>query len=306
MTAFSFRFFAAVLSVAPLAVFPTAHAQTVPKAAAPALAPLTERMNEFPSLWQMDERAGFLGDGAKFCGPVAASNALLWLATHGFPRLLPGENGDTLYGGYAFATSSKTTKAQIALVHAITGDGFVKMREGSGSSPGYVARGVRAYVESKGYQVERLQIAPIVNDPPTDFPASAAASVLPIEAVKEAFQKGAAVWLAIGWYEKDGETNTYTRTGGHFVTLVGYGKDASGSVDDSVLIFRNPAQRAGRNYPNEFVRLQRMTSGTFPGRGGSLGHSVAGHFEVVGGLSVGARTTAILENATILVLKPAQ
>ena len=283
---------------------------TATKPAAP-LPPLTERMNEFPSLCQHDERGGFLGNGAMFCGPVAASNALVWLATHGYPKLLPGENGDSLYGGYAYATASKTFKAQVALVHAITADGFVKMKEGSGASPAYVAKGVRAYVESKGYEIERLDIAPVLNDAPTDFPPSAHA--LSIEAIKEAFQKGAVVWLAIGWYERNGEATTYTRKGGHFVTLVGYGKDASGNVDDSILIFRNPSQRAGRNYPNEFVRLRRMTSsdhfagGNFAGRYQSdKGRSAEGRFEIVGGIPLGARTTAVIDNATILVLKPAK
>lgn len=282
-----------------------AQAQTAPKAAS--LPPLTERMNEFPSLCQHDERGGFLGNGAGFCGPVAASNALVWLAAHGYPRLLLGENGDTLYGGVAYASQSKTLKAQIALVHALTGDNFVHMG-GNGASPAYMAKGVRAYVESKGYQVERLDSAAVVNDAPADFPKTL--PLLPLESIKEAFQKGAVVWLAIGWYQRDGDANTFTRTGGHFVTLVGYGKDATGTVDENVLIFRDPSQRAGRNYPNEFVRLHRITGSTFGGGyfasryGADKGRSADGRFEIISGIPLRAGMTAIIDNATIMTLKP--
>ena len=285
----------------------SARAQTPPPKPGPIPAQ-TDRMNEFPTLYQQDERAHFDGNGVKFCGPVAASNALVWLAAHGYPRLLPDGSGDTLYGGLPYATS-KTTKAQIALVHAIMENGLIAMRpddgtpQSGGTTAQSIARGVRSYVESKGYQIEQLQTASVVSDPPADYPEEMRPRVLPLETVKKAFADGAAIWLSIGWYERDGPEGLYVWKGGHFVTLVGFGKDATGKTDPSVLIFRNPARNSGANYPNEFVHVSRLTGGNWATRDGKVGYSAAGRF-VVNGLEVSGRTSAIITGATILRLKP--
>lgn len=310
-SAFSHRFFAvaAAWCFLSLALVSSAQAQTPPttKPAAP-LPPLTERMNEFPTLYQMDARAGFSDDGAKYCGPVAASNALLWLAAHGYPRLLPDANGDTLYGGLNYATS-KTRTAQIALVHAIMDGGFVKMRpedgtpKGGGTSMAGIARGVQTYVESKGYEIKQIKVAQLITEPSPDYPPAMLPNVISMQAVKKAFADGAMVWLNIGWYDRVGDDGLYTWKGGHFVTLVGYGKDAAGNADDSALVFRDPARNAGRNYPNEFVRVRRLTEGFWNNGHDEKGHESKGYY-VVDGLFISPRTTAILTSATILVLKP--
>ena len=273
------------------------------------LPPLTERINEFPALYQMDDRGKFEGSGAKYCGPVAASNALVWLAAHGFPRLLPNADGDTLYGGLSYATS-RTVKAQIALVHAIVDNGLVQMRPDdgtpkSGGTTAYdISRGVRTYVEGKGYQIDRLQVAAVIDNPPADYPEAMRSRVLSLEAVKKAFAGGAAVWLSVGWYEREGPEALYVWKGGHFVTLVGYGKDATGKIDESVLIFHNPGLSSGQGYPNEFVHVRRLTEGNWADRDGKKGYSVEGRF-AIDGMQVSGRTTAILTGATILALKPA-
>ncbi len=289
--------------------FPFVHAQaqTAPVKPAP-LAPCIERMNEFPTLYQMDASANFEGSGAKYCGPVAASNALVWLAAHGYPRLLPDASGDTLYGGLNYATS-RTRKAQTDLVHSIMDGGFVKMRpedgtpKGGGTSAFGIAQGVRAYVESKGYQIDELKMAQILTEPSADYPSGMLSNTLSLDAVKKAFADGAMVWLNIGWYARVGDDGLYTRKGGHFVTLVGFGKDASGKVDDSVLVFRDPARNSGHNFPNEFVHVRRLTEGWWNNGQNEKGRQSVGYF-AIDGLFTDPRTIAILSGATILTLKP--
>ena len=194
-----------------------AQAQT-PSKSVP-LAPCIDRMNEFPTLYQMDARANFESSGAKYCGPVAASNALVWLAAHGYPRLLPDASGDVLYGGLNYATS-RTRKAQTELVHAIMDGGFVKMRpedgtsKGGGTSAFGIAQGVRAYVESKGYQIDELKMVQIITNPTADYPPSMLSNDLSLDAIKKAFAGGAMVWLNIGWYDRVGNDGcTHAKAG---------------------------------------------------------------------------------------------
>ena len=87
------------------------------------------------------------------------------------------------------------------------------------------------------------------------------------------------------------------------MTLVGFGKDASGKIDDSVLIFRDPARNSGHNYPNEFVQVRRLTEGWWNNGQGEKGRDAIGSF-AIDGLFTDPRTTAILSGATILTLKP--
>ena len=53
------------------------------------------KAKEFPDLGQFRIGAGFRHFGVMYCGPVAASNALIWLALNGYPRLAPSESDPT-------------------------------------------------------------------------------------------------------------------------------------------------------------------------------------------------------------------
>ena len=53
-----------------------------------------QKAAETPHFWQLDPRGGFLNGGKDYCGPVAVSDSLMYLGRHGFPNLLPDDQGD--------------------------------------------------------------------------------------------------------------------------------------------------------------------------------------------------------------------
>ena len=55
---------------------------------------------------------------------------------------------------------------QIALVKAITAPPYATMKESSGASPGWVARGIGRYIKDRGYAVDRLDWRPVIAPAP--------------------------------------------------------------------------------------------------------------------------------------------
>jgi hypothetical protein len=109
-----------------------------------------------------------------------------------------------------------------------------------------------------------------------------------------------AVWLTIGWYTCTGESR-WKRTGGHWVTLVGF--DAA---DPYALLVHNPSKRVNGGKPGDFsrdmVHFQPVTAGTLDTGKGTT-QDAAGLYQISGpGLPKGKNVVAFLDSAIVLVV----
>jgi hypothetical protein len=116
-----------------------------------------------------------------------------------------------------------------------------------------------------------------------------------------------AVWLNIGWYVPGDGDNEWKRTGGHWVTLVGYGApSADETPNPRLLLIHNPATRGNGDAPDaaakDVVYLQRIDEGTLD-TGKDTTQDAAGMYRISGpGLPVSKGVVAILDTAIVLVV----
>lgn len=201
---------------------------------------------ETPDFCQTDPSGKFAGKGADFCGPVSVSNSLVYLSKRGFPKLQPDAAN-----GHA---------AQIALIQRLASPDFMDTFDRKGTSPPRLMAGVQKLVEEAGYQVVRLEQQGW-KEATKQYPRQA--EVPSLTWMKAALATpGGAVWLNVGWYKADAATNDYVRFGGHWVTLVGYGKDAAGNDDPRTVLIHDPAPRTGKAPVTQRVCLHELTTGT--------------------------------------------
>jgi len=246
--------------------------------------------DEVPDLCQTDPDGQFPGNGGTLCGPVAVANSLMCLANHGFPRLRsPG------------ATDKD---AQIAMVHLLAAAGAMNTVERKGTSPTRLMAGIDKLVNDAGYQVVRLEQQgwrggtrrfPALNDTPS------------LDWIKAGLSTpGGAVWLNVGWYRTPAGTNEYHRFAGHWVTIVGYGKDRDGHEDPLVIAVHDPAPRTGMAPATQWVRLEPLDR-PYLRRDLSDGkirrHDTNGFFAMKGEMKLKTKADiAILDVAVVLVV----
>ncbi len=246
---------------------------------------------DVPDLCQTDPDGRFPGNGRDLCGPVAVANSLMYLTNHGFPRL---------------RTPAATDKeAQIALVHRLAAGGSMDTVERNGTSPPRLMAGVGAFVAQAGYQVVRLEQQGWRGGT-KQFPALC--EIPCIDWIKEGLSTpGGAVWLNVGWYRAPAGTNEYRRFAGHWVTVVGYGKDQRGAADPLMLLIHDPAPRTGTTPHTQWVKLSVIDQGTLqrdlsPGR--IHRREAKGFFEMKGEMKLkSGADAAILDVAVVLVIR---
>lgn len=278
-----------------------------------------DNLDDLPDLCQRDRRARLPGGGRGYCAPVAVSNSLMWLAAHGYPELLPGIRG------------RRMTQGQLAglLGRSKYMDTSIKR----GTSPGELIRGVTRFLKERavifsylGYQGWRR--VPKAFDTGIDVPE--------LDWMKAGLLDDGAVWLNLGWYKLDPETGAYTRTGGHWVTLAGYGQAPDGKKDPLFLVVHDPAtyvvRRKSRTAASEpadvtraaaapkpdparamtllghdFVKLQRIDRGTLRTEDPEAERSAVGYYQVLDIRSMEKEAdVGILDGAVVLKLKRMQ
>lgn len=185
-----------------------------------------EKAEAVPDLCQNDRSARLPGRGKGYCGPVAVSNSFVYLADRGFPALLP--------------TMGRRRMTQGQLASLLGMSKYMRTSIKDGTSPAGLLLGVENYLKDRGvawsylgYQGWRKH--------PEQFSADSAAPEL--DWIKDGLLGDSAVWLNLGWYKKDEKTGEFLRTGGHWVTLVGYGQDDKGRKDPMSLLIHDPATR---------------------------------------------------------------
>jgi hypothetical protein len=247
--------------------------------------PHTGLVDEIPDYLQTDPAyGGFVNDGLNHCAPVAVSNSLIWLDDNGFPQLVD----DT----------ADRKRDQHTLITTLASAPYMNTDPDIGTDPSSVLTGVQRLFEARGLTYQRLQFQ--------GYRAVAAAFATPVQVpdldwIRRGFYEGAAVWLNIGFYAYDAAADTYARDFGHWVTLVGFGFDGK-QEDAAYLIVHDPALRAGAGFANDYVRTERLASGTLTGDYSGLPRAAAGYHKLGPGLHLPASAdTAILDGAAVLV-----
>ncbi len=193
----------------------------------------------------------FIGGGKSFCGPTAASNALMWLADRGYPALKPSAEND-----------SSAQKKMIKRLAGLMGT----YRE-STSLTSFTC-GVNTYLRTVGYA-------------PKSWVSSgngcANYGLLPpdISVVRSMSSGNTVMWFSLGWYCLDESSRKYSRDFGHWVTLVGYGRNREGIADPNCFVIADPESPDGYKY----ITFKLLTEGKIGN--GSSRVDAKGYFNIV-------------------------
>ena len=232
---------------------------------------------ETPDFLQTDREAGFANSGTQYCAPTAVSNSLMWLAANGYDDLRP---------------EGTAKRAQIAMIRTLAGAGCMKTSPSIGTDGAQLLRGVEAYVTEAGYTIEELSHEGW-RRVPSDYDAGEFPDLDDIRG--SIANDRSAVWLNVGWYTYDDESGDYRRTGGHWVTVVGY-------VGDDLLI-HDPSPAAGSRFRTQRISLEELEEGRLTGKYANLPRDAAGYYEVGGEMAVASGRTCILDGVVFLRLE---
>jgi hypothetical protein len=289
-----------------LAAMLLAFAEIIPlsKAAAPDVLPAahTEKVLATPHFFQCDPRGRFAANGDMYCCPTAVSDSLMYLASHGFPNLLP--NGIT-----------DTTRAQITLID-ILAVYCMKTDPVGGTSMVGALGGIECYVEASGYECDRLEYRGWRPLPKNMACYHTGLSPSPDWIKKAAADPHGAAWVNIGWYVHTGKPDEWTRVGGHWVAVVGFGVDGNGHADPNVLLVDNPAVPAmqfahtgnSAELAADVMNVVPIGHARLVGEGWGLPHDAAGMYSVSGpGVSLSPKfDAAFVDGAIVLVIRDPQ
>lgn len=232
-----------------------------------------DKISAIPDYYQLDSSyGGFPAGGSMYCAPVSASNSLMWLANNGFDNL-----------------ASKTAdrkKDQYDLISDLASR--MKTDPDEGSSAVDILTGVAKYISDKGYKNFQLRYEgwrPCTTDSDTGI------KVPDMGWIKKGIEGKGSVWLNIAWYTYDTSKDEYKRTGGHWVTLVGYGYNGNSDY----LVIHDPIT----GYTNHYVLPEKITSGTLTGDYKNLPLSAIGYYIMNNRMRIKA-DYGILDGAVVL------
>lgn len=247
---------------------------------------LPQRAFDTPDLTQTDPDLHVPGGGNSYCGPVAISNSVMWLAAHGYPKLAP-----------AGATPHEQ---QLQLVRELGSRHYMATSPYSGTGAFGILPGLERYVKDKGYRVKRLQYEgwrghALAYDVGVRKPD--------LRWIAAGLRPGGAAWINVGWYKPGPGGQAYHRHGGHWLTVVDAGHDEHGAPDPSVLVLHDPAPYAGTKFENTYVRAEPLDHGWLIDGKNAL--PAKGYYKIGGGMHIKrAGDDAILDGAIVLELAP--
>jgi len=190
-----------------------------------------EKLKSMPDFFQADKAYGRLPrNGGAYCGPTAAANAIVWLDTRGFPNLLPA--------------ATPGPKEQFELIRTLGTPEYMKTNPTKGTGPTGIMNGVRRYCAEKGYVAAtayagwRTRSCRVAERPTIPW-------------MLRAVRGTSSLLVNVGWYAAaDDEGVAYTRTGGHYLTVVGYERRRGATW----LILHDPAKRTQKGKRNSTER----------------------------------------------------
>jgi hypothetical protein len=221
----------------------------------------SQRINDVSDFKQNNPHAQFAAGGKDFCAPTCLSDYIMWLGKNGYPALLPA--GDNL------------EQVQIALIKKLASADYLGPDPNSGTSPQQIMIGLKKYITDSGYSIKSLSYQGFRPAAKEFFKGVSAPSLSWLKAGSIAPK---CCWLNIGWYRYDEDTDTYSRTGGHWMALVGYGTNAKNQPSPSTIIVHDPIPRFGVEKSNVYIDLQKLDSGTLTGNYKGLPRSAEGFY----------------------------
>lgn len=235
------------------------------------------RLEMTPDLMQTDKRANLPFGGRPHCGPVAASNAMVYFANQDYPRLSTSKNPSPEEQGkiaLELAKHMKTTRSE-----GTTEEGFLK--------------GLSSYINDKGYKVKSLkyqgwQKVGKVYDSGIKKPKPAS--------ILKNLDNKSQVFLKIGWYKYNPQTKTYTRFAGHWVAVVA----ANSSKNGYQVVIHDSAPRSGVNVHHDLVDLGLIRSGTIKS-GWVKPFSAKGMFKLTNQLKIKKSADAGILDAVVIL-----
>ncbi len=210
-----------------------------------------EKVENTPNICQSCFPSLIKWGGAPHCAPAAVSNSLVWLSKNGYPALQPFSESDPI-------------RAQAKLVNEL-GDIMGTTSE-EGTSPKQVLMGLSSYLLQKGVKYKRLAGVGWRSLP--EVVSNDGAMVDP-PWIKEGVLGNNSVWILVGWCKDDPKTSDCKIYAGHWLTVVGYGKDRKGHLNPNVLIVHDSAERAERI--NYYPLLKKLDHGTIDGKISAVG-----------------------------------
>lgn len=249
----------------------------------------TKRINSIPDFLQTDTSAEFPLKGEMFCAPVSVSNSFVWLSKNGFEKLMDctGEN----------------KKNQIEMIKILSSKNYMNTSIKMGTGTPGLMEGIKKYLKDSGYNYKRLQYQGWRSHP-KEFKTGV--QIPKLNWIKQGVIGKGGVWANVGWYRYNNFKNEYTRIGGHWVTIVGYGIDETGNINPGILIIHDSALRAGNQFANEYVVVKQIKSGRLVGdkRYKRLPRSAKGYYILTGGMHIHRKAdAAILDGVIVLEME---
>ncbi len=187
-----------------------------------------------PDIFMTDTALALPDGGEYFCGPVSVANSLIYLQKKGFNNLLSDFQSDTM-------------KIYSDLIYQLSENKYMKTLTNKITPSGYMIRGLKRYVKDSDYDFENIEYKEFGKNPSYE-----------IDWLKNRISKGYETMIFL-WIIKKIEPNTMKIIAGHWVSLVGYGKDEKGNTNSEILIIHDPG--SGFNYnTNDFVELKLCDS----------------------------------------------
>ncbi len=182
----------------------------------------TSKVAATPDYTQTDPAYGGFVDGNNFCGPTAASNALLYLRDNGYPSLA--------------SMSGDAKQDQHDLIVEIASPTYMNTSGVfNGTPPADFLTGLAGYLSDRGvafYSLEWQGWVPAGFTVPAEYDTGIAVPTL--DAIRLGVEGSAVAWLMLGMGSTNGSTHTISS--GHWVTVVGHGVDASGPSPSSIVV----------------------------------------------------------------------
>jgi hypothetical protein len=251
----------------------------------PAAPPIGDRrvLSGVPDLMQTDPALELPGGGDSHCGPVAASNALVWLGAHGLPRLLP--------------EGATERDRQIALVRALASGSYMGTSAHNGTGASGVLKGIDLYLRANGYRAARLEYQ---GWRAHQLRYSTSVRIPEVAFIADGLREGGVALISAGWYKPGMLPGVYRRHGGHWLTVVSAGVDSAGRDDPDALVLHDPAPWSGAPPKAHRVRAERLGEGWLIGEDGPF---PSAGFRVLRG-ELGVKRpgeVAIIDGAVVLV-----
>jgi len=222
--------------------------------------PFLDLINSIPDYYQRSTRfGGFPNEGSAYCGPVAASNALMWLYRNDYGKII--EN------------TGNTMKDQYELIKLLGSEKYFNTAK-DGTNPNELCLGLKKFFDDAGIKNVKIEYHGWrLMD--LKFKSGEGGQVPDINIIKERLRSHSTVLLNYGWYKYDAPKDEYTRTGGHWVNLVGFGHDGN-RENPHALIINDPDMRVqSANY----IVTKRIESGYLKGGLSGLPREAAGFYK---------------------------